>query len=78
MSETVTNQLKNLAKLLEVEKTEDFTQYRDKIQALSLDQKKQKGYCWYPVQLDKSGYTYGSRAFAVSYTHLTLPTKRIV
>ena len=69
MSETVTNQLKNLAKLLEVEKTEDFTQYRDKIQALSLDQKKQKGYCWYPVQLDKSGYTYGSRAFVIIHFH---------
>ena len=69
MSETVTNQLKNLAKLLEVEKTEDFTQYRDKIQALSLDQKKKKGYCWYPVQVDKSGYTYGSRAFVIVHFH---------
>ena len=69
MSETVTNQLKNLAKLLQVEKTEDFTQYKDKIQALSLEEKKKKGYCWYPIHVDKSGYTHGSRAFVIVHFH---------
>jgi len=65
MSETVINQLKNLSELLQIEKKEDFTQYKAKIQALSLDEKKNKGYCWYPVQVDKSGYTYGNRAFLI-------------
>ncbi len=65
MSESVNNQLKNLTKLLQIEKDEDFTQYKAKVQALSLDEKKKKGYCWYPVQVDKSGYTYGNRAFLI-------------
>ena len=69
MSESVTNQLKNLANLLQVEKKEDFTQFKEKVQALSLEQKKQKGYCWYPVHVDKSGYTFGNRAFLIVHFH---------
>jgi len=65
MSETVTNQLKNLAELLQIEKKEDFTQYKAKVQALSLTEKKKKGYCWYPVQVDKSGFTHGARAYLI-------------
>jgi len=69
MSETVRNQLKNLSKLLQIEKDEDFTQYRAKVQALSLDQKRKKGYCWYPIHVDKSGFTFGNRAFVIVHFH---------
>lgn len=65
MSESVRNQLKNLSQLLQIEKEEDFTQYRAKVQALSLEEKKKNGYCWYPIHVDKSGYTYGNRAFVI-------------
>ncbi len=84
MSETVKNQLKNLSKLLQTEKDEDFTQYRAKVQALSLNEKRKKGYCWYPIHVDKSGYTFGNRAFVIvhfqkynKYKHHFRPGKTV-
>lgn len=55
-----------LLQLTEIEKEEDFDQFRKKVQELSLSQRKEKGVTWYPLQILKSGYTYGERAFVIA------------
>lgn len=51
--------------LLQLEKEEDFRQYREIIQKLPLKERKEKGYSWYPVEAAKTGYTIGDRAFVI-------------
>ncbi len=58
-------ELYNLVDLLKLEKEEDFEQFKVVIQNLSLSEKRKKGYTWYPLNLVKSGYTIGDRAFVV-------------
>ena len=58
-------ELTNTFELLQLEKEEDFRQYRDIIQKLPLKERKEKGYSWYPVEVAKTGYTIGDRAFVV-------------
>jgi len=56
-------ELQQLSELLQLEKQADLQQFKEQIQRLPLSERKEKGYAWYPVQLVKSGYTYGERAF---------------
>ncbi len=56
-------ELQQLNELLQLEKQADLQQFKEQIQRLPLSERKEKGYAWYPVQLVKSGYTYGERAF---------------
>lgn len=53
----------DLLHLLQLEKKKDFEQFRTFVQSLSLPQRVAEGYSWYPVIVQKSGYTYGERAF---------------
>jgi len=57
--------LNNLAALLKLEKEADLEAFKAMIQRLPLQERQAKGYCWYPVQVVKKGYTYGDRAFVV-------------
>ncbi len=52
-----------LLKLLLMEKQEDYVQFKEIIQSLPLKERKEKGYSWYPLEVLKTGYTYGERAF---------------
>ncbi|MCB0519553.1 MAG: AAA family ATPase [Lewinellaceae bacterium] len=56
-------ELQQLAVLLKLEKQKDFEQFQAFVQSLSLQERVAEGYSWYPVLVDKSGYTYGERAF---------------
>ncbi|MEO1261385.1 MAG: AAA domain-containing protein [Bacteroidota bacterium] len=56
-------ELQQLSKLLELERQKDFEQFRAFVQSLPLSQRVAEGYAWYPVEVIKSGYTYGERAF---------------
>ncbi len=58
-----TEELQQLAALLQLEKEEDLEQFKQRVQRLPLTERKEKGYAWYPVQVIKSGYTYGERAY---------------
>ena len=58
-------QIEHLIETLQVEKEEDFIRFRKFVQSLPLSKKKEKGLCWYPFRINKSGYTYGERAFIV-------------
>jgi superfamily I DNA and/or RNA helicase len=56
-------ELQHLLDLLRIEKQEDFEQYRQMVQNLPLEQRRAKGFTWYPVQVVGKGYTIGDRAF---------------
>lgn len=58
-------QIERLIETLQIEKEEDFIQFRKFVQSLPLAKKKEKGLCWYPFRINKTGYTYGERAFVV-------------
>ncbi|MEO1513551.1 MAG: IGHMBP2 family helicase [Bacteroidota bacterium] len=60
-----TEELERLRQLLLQEKEEDFEQYQRLVKQLPINERKEKGLCWYPVQALKQGYTYGERAFVV-------------
>ena len=62
MSEEIV-ELQQLSKLLELERQKDFEQFRAFVQSLPLSQRVAEGYAWYPVEIVKSGFTYGERAF---------------
>lgn len=51
--------------LIQQEKEEDLEQFRKMVQELPLSKRKAKGVTWYPLQVLKSGYTYGERAFVI-------------
>ena len=58
-------ELQQLAEILKLEKETDFEQFRALVQRLSLPERVAEGYSWYPVEVVKSGYTYGERAFVI-------------
>lgn len=57
--------LEHLRHLVAWEKEEEFEQHRQKILQLPLDERIEEGYSWYPVQVAKSGYTIGDRAYVI-------------
>ena len=57
------NELQQLSELLKLEKQKDFEQFRAFVQSLPLPQRVAEGYAWHPVEVVKSGYTYGERAY---------------
>lgn len=61
----ITQELEQCLELLKLEKEEDLEQYKKKVQRLSLDERRKKGYTWSPLQVLQRGYTYGERAFIV-------------
>lgn len=62
-TDTRTEYIHTLRELLQLEKSEDFEQHRNLIQRLSLEEKVKEGYCWYPLQVIKTGYAIGNRAY---------------
>lgn len=56
-------ELQQVLELLKIEKEEDFEQYRQMVQSLPLDERRRKGFTWYPVQVVGKGYSIGDRAF---------------
>jgi len=63
MPDSIIDELKNVSLLLQKEKEDDFIQFKNAIESLSLDERRKKGYTWFPVQTLKTGFTYGDRAF---------------
>ncbi len=57
--------IKEQLRLLLIEKKVDFEQYKQQIQSLPISKRREKGVCWYPIQVIRSGFTYGDRAFVV-------------
>ncbi len=47
-----TDRLKRVKELLQIERDEDFRQYRDLFLRVNLDQRRQNGVTWYPVRIN--------------------------
>ena len=58
-------ELEQLEEVLKIEKQQDFELFRKMVQALPLEERKARGYSWYPIQVIGKGYTFGERAFVV-------------
>lgn len=56
-------ELEELKKLLQLEKEEDFEQFRTLVKSLSLKERRDKGLSWHPVEILKTGYSVGDRAY---------------
>lgn len=56
-------ELNKVAELLSLEKKADYEQFKNMVQSMPMQQRIEKGYCWYPVELKRSGFTVGDRAF---------------
>jgi ATP-dependent RNA/DNA helicase IGHMBP2 len=65
-NKTVLKELERLKELLLLEKQEDLEQFKQLVLKLPLEERKEKGYTWYPLQVLKQGYTYGDRAYIVA------------
>ena len=63
--EDIILELQKLHKLLLLEKAADLEYHRQRIQKLPLPERVAEGYSWYPVEVVKSGYTLGDRAFVI-------------
>lgn len=61
----IQSKLEHLRHLVQWEKEEEYEQHRQKILQLPLDERVAEGYSWYPVQVAKSGYTIGDRAYVI-------------
>jgi ATP-dependent RNA/DNA helicase IGHMBP2 len=56
-------ELQKLQKLLKLEKDEDLNQYNIHIKNSTLQKRKEKGICWYPVEIKETGYGLGDYPF---------------
>jgi ATP-dependent RNA/DNA helicase IGHMBP2 len=58
--------------LLLLEKQHEYDFFKNFIQKLSLKDRREKGFTWFPLQVMRSGFTFGDRAFVVveRTTHL--------
>ena len=54
-----------LLALVAKEKQKDFELYKEQIEKLSLEERKEKGFTWHPLIVSKSGYTIGERSFVI-------------
>ncbi len=54
--------LRKLKELIQLELEEDIAIFRQKIEALSITERQKQGFCWHPVKVIKTGFTYGDRA----------------
>lgn len=62
---TVQEELNQLLQLLEQEKEEERQQYERLLREMSLQQRIKKGACWFPVQIEQTGWSLGEHPFVV-------------
>lgn len=74
---TPTEELTKLLDLLAIERRENYEYFKQLMQSLSIEQRIEKGYCWFPLNIIKTGYTIGDRAYLVveRTKHLSTPHK---
>lgn len=70
----IQNELKELSRLLQLEKQADLEQFKYRVERLSMEERRAQGFSWYPLQITKQGYTYGERAFVIVERNATEST----
>ena len=58
-------ELERLRELLALEKKADLEFFKTVIQNKPLEQRRADGFTWFPLQIVRTGYTFGDRAFVV-------------
>ena len=61
----IQQKLKIVQELLQKEKEADFERFRAEVLQLTQSERRDKGLCWYPLTVKKTGYTVGERAFVI-------------
>ncbi|MCH2023260.1 MAG: AAA domain-containing protein [Saprospiraceae bacterium] len=62
---TIHEELNQVLKLLKQEKEEESKQFDLLLKELSIHQRVQRGACWYPIQLDSTGWSLGEHPFII-------------
>jgi len=57
------NPFDQLLELLALERREDEEAFREKVASKPLAERRKQGYTWYPVEVIRSGYTHGDKAY---------------
>lgn len=57
--------LEKVLAALQIEREEDFLQFKELIQSVPLSDRIELGYSWYPVKVERAGYAIGDRAFVI-------------
>jgi superfamily I DNA and/or RNA helicase len=57
--------LERLRELVQIEREAERAEHVERLQNLSVAQRVEEGYAWFPVVVDKSGFTIGERAFVI-------------
>ena len=63
--EDLRRELTDLRELLRLERAADLEEHRRLMERLPPEKRVTEGYSWFPVQVVKSGYTLGDRAFVI-------------
>ncbi|MEM0993737.1 MAG: AAA domain-containing protein [Bacteroidota bacterium] len=59
------NELEKVLELLAIERQENYEYFKELMKSLSLEERVAKGFCWYPLNVIKTGYTVGDRAYII-------------
>ncbi|MEM9886447.1 MAG: AAA domain-containing protein [Bacteroidota bacterium] len=59
-------ELEKVLELLALERRENYEYFKELMKSLSLEERVAKGYCWYPLNILKTGYTVGDRAYLIA------------
>ena len=62
---TIQKELEQVLYALSLEKKEESLQYERLLKELSIQQRVEKGACWYPVQIEQTGWSLGEHPFIV-------------
>ncbi|MGZ5282080.1 MAG: AAA domain-containing protein [Bacteroidia bacterium] len=65
MQTTAREEIDKLSNLLQLEKEEEFRSYNEFIKNASLQERRHKGVCWYPLMIRETGYGLGDYPFLV-------------
>ena len=62
---TSIEELKKVLDLMKIEKEEEIRQYQLLLEQMSLNERIKKGACWFPLELESSGWSLGEHPFIV-------------
>lgn len=58
-------EIQQAGELLKIERKEEYRQFKEVIEQMTVKQRKEKGFNWSPLRMIQVGYTYGDRAYVV-------------
>jgi len=70
LSDSSKKKIQHLSRLLSMEKEEDAQRHRQILEEYRLEERCERGWSWYPVQVTDYGYTFGDNAY-VTVQHTT-------